>query len=281
MNRALAERIVELEPDSPVGAWSNALSLPKDGITPPVQNQCGSVHWNGVLRETEGIDRAIGQLTHTENAGGISQTDEACDERPNVIPLSGTWKIRDLVRDLEGLLPLVRALAHLCRIVGDFGDAREPISAANIAYLGKKFAQCGAEIEQSGQFFSAYTQQSSRSFLSVEEARDLKDIGRLRHFASILEEENDFSGRLYTPPLIATLMEVSADTVLRCIYKMEKNWNDREKRESQSIRETVRNPDKELKRKRRTRGRRKLEESTFGKKLKRSNAIIRLCPLFA
>ena len=205
-----------------VREWIAKLALPEDELVPPVQSQCGSVHWQLVLQEATELDKAIQRITGADDEAGIRAMDEGDARRTRSLNGS-TWQIRVLQRDTEWLLPLVRSVARMCQMLGDFGDAREPVSAANAAFIGEKFAQCARDLEQNAKFFALYLEQYPRSSLSTEEAQTLRDVGKLRYFAGILERDNNFSGRLFTPPLIAELINVSPDTVERCIRSMERS----------------------------------------------------------
>ena len=212
-NRLISEMVKE---------WIAKLALPEGVPVPPVQSQCGSVHWQWVLQEATEIDKAIQRLTGADDEAGVRAMEEG-DMRGTRLLNGSSWQIRVLQRDLEWLLPLVRSVARICQMLGDFGDAREPISAASAAYIGERFAQCARDLEQDAKFFALYLEQHPRSFLSIDEAMTLRDVGKLRYFASILDQEKNFNGRLYTPPLIAELMKVSPDTVERCIRRMERS----------------------------------------------------------
>ena len=228
--------------------WENSLAPFKDKIFPRVYPDSGSIHWLKITQEAQDIENAVRRLTRTNaltknEIAAIRDKHhlaEAFKEEVRLSPYkSEVWTFRALQRDVEELLPLIRSIAIVCQIMGDFGDARENLSAAGIAYISEQLTQCATNLEEASAFFSFYANRHPKKRLINAQTKLLKDVALIHHSAKSLRETRTSSSRLYTPPVIAEIMMLSSDTIIRYIRKMEKRYKQRTTREIETVKERM------------------------------------------
>ena len=227
--------------------WENNLINPEGGIFPPLHLQSENIHWQKILQEAQAIEDAVRRLTRTadftpEDIARIQHEHNMAqafnEERPS--PYRGeVWTFRALHRDIEWLLPLIRSVATICQIMGDFGHEREGHSAAGVAYISEQLAQCATDLEQDASFFSFYATRFTKSRLAKDQAQMLKDVVLIQHAAKDLAQRRISERRSYTPPMIAEIMDLSPDTIIRCIEEMEGRFTVRTRKEIKSKEEEM------------------------------------------
>ena len=228
--------------------WKDNL-LPLEGkVFPPVQSQGESVHWQKILQEAQAIEDAVRRLTRTadltqselEQIQREHGTAQMLDKGNKSNPYRNeVWTFQALQRDIDWSLPLIRSVATVCQIMGDFGDARERHSAASVAYISEQLAQCANDMEQDSRFFLFYADLYPKRRLQRSERQLLKDAALIQRSAKALREDKKFEVLAYTPPVIAEIMGLSSDTVRRCIEDMEDKYSARTRKETKAMEEEM------------------------------------------
>ena len=228
--------------------WKDNL-LPLEGkVFPPVQSQSENVHWQKILQEARAIEDAVRRLTRTADLtqGELEQiqrtrsTAQMLDKENKSNPYRNeVWTFQALQRDIDWSLPLIRSVANVCQIMGDFGDARERHSAASVAYISEQLTQCASDMEQDSSFFSFYADHYPKRRLNRSERQLLKDAALIQRSAKALREGKGHEMQAYTPPIIAEIMGLSSDTVIRCIEDMENKHQARTRKEIRAMEEEM------------------------------------------
>lgn len=214
-----------------MSTWQSSVDLPHNANLTCVQTQCGIEHWkemeeianslkDAILRvikpEVEPVDLR-NYLSVKPNFETIVRSADAVDPFPSRQVEESELvevKIRVWSQNLEWLIMLVKSVASQCRIMSDFGHAREPHSAAMAAHLGASLRQRADSLTRMLATFDAYLERFPEAVLDAIEEKILIDL--------VQKMKSDPTGRSFThtPVSIAKVIGVGPDKVRACIKEM-------------------------------------------------------------
>ena len=214
-----------------VPTWQSYVRLPDEANLTLVQTQCGTDHWSELEEEADALKGAIlrvikpeiepvdlrNYLTEKPNFETIVRSADAVDpfparqvEESELVEV----KVRVWSQNLEWLILLIKSVARQCRIMSDFGHAREPHSAAMAAYLGASLQKRADSLAQMLATFDAYLERYPEAVL------DAKGEKILSKLVQKMGSDNKGAGLIFTPISIAKSISVGPDKVRTCIKEM-------------------------------------------------------------